>query len=705
ISTGLWFIADAIPSFFFDKKALQARLNEASDMSGLAISYQGIDVSLSRGVRILGVRISFDKEFARGRYLLEAPAVTIRVPFSFPSTADANLLTRARLIIESGKLNYFITNDDTDREMLNEVHRLLQRNLRYHIECNDCSFALHVKDNNYFQEITPVKTVFFTVRHIGEEIEALLHYESSTIGDGDFFAKFKACATSACTDIEGYWYVKPVGLKTAIFNNFQKKYHIQSGLLSGEMAFDRNIVDTEKTVRGKKITVREPVSNFRLSASAKNFVLSQKNEEWYRADSFIVDTKILIHGPSSTGYVSATLEDYNIHVEFDDLRADALPERYTFRVEPQRFSDKTLHLPTQKKITGLDKLEINLSERKGDKYQKAEAHVQIKSGNFYLADEKKLPPIRIENTDFTLADEKFTGNLQATLGTSRVDFTSNGSLTLYPVSFKPRLNALIREHDEVEARQIFALKGRIAATLKSPSLLWDDLKPYVNFWLDDNWQEVREGMHYSWMPSHLKRREYFVRFFQYLDFSMPIEIQSFNWGEQTPLRGELFFAPQYTGGGFRLSAGDGKNWTNLSVSYGGDEASAPWYTHNLRLNINGGYELLKPWFGGEFFEYFSGVELAYDSNYNGERAADHYLKVNSVTDLRLKRVRLGAWARKRQIPLQWETVDVRANRSNGFGTISSVRAENENTIISGYGDYKLFDRDLDVNLKHSILIK
>ncbi|MBV6492740.1 MAG: hypothetical protein LDLANPLL_00737 [Turneriella sp.] len=701
----LFLIADALPSFFFNKKAFQQRLNEAIDSSALAISYQGVEVSLLRGVRIIGLRVSFDNEFARGRYLLEAPSVYLRKTIFFSPASAADAFANARVIIEGGKLNYYVTADDSDREVLTEVRRLLQKNLNYHVECNDCNFTLHVKDENYFQEITPVKTVYFTVRHSGQEIETLLRYESSAIGDGDFFGKFKSCASSECTDLEGYWYFKPIGLKAPLFNNFQKKYHIQSGIVSGEIAFDRNLIHTEITKRGKTEIVKKPISNFHLSASAKNFVLTQKKQEWYRADSFSINTKMLIEGVSATGYARAALDDYNVNVEFEDLRPDELPAKYSFRVEPQRFSNKTIHLPTHKKITGLENLEVNLSGRKGDKYTKAEANIKISDGNFYLTDENKLPAIKINTAEFSLSEEKLTGTINAAFGASPINFETSGSLELYPVSFKPRIDSLMREHGDVPEQKIFALRGRLTSSLKSPQISLDDVKPFINYWLDDYWQNVREGMHYSWMPSHFKRREYFVRFFQYMDFSMPITIENFDWGEKTPLKGELFFAPQYTGGVFRLSSADGKNWTNISMSYGGDETNAPWYTHNLRLDLKNGYELLRPWLGNDFFEYFSGVELALDNNYNGERDADHYLKATSVTDLVLKRVRLGKWARKKELPLQWDTISVRANRSNGFGTISSVRAENENTIISGYGDYKLFDRELETNLKNTITIK
>ncbi len=701
----LWFTADAVPSLFFNSKAFQAKLNEVIDASGIAISYQGVDVSLFRGVRIIGVRVSFDKDFSRGRYLLEAPAVYIHVPFGFPNASDRDWLSKARIVIDKGKVSYWLTADAADKEVLNQVRRLMQENLQYHVECDECRFALNVKDNSYFQEITPVQTLYFTVRHAGKEVQALVRYESSTIGDGDFFGKFKACVSLGCDDLEGYWYFKPSGLKTVLLNNFQKEYDITSGLLSGEVAFDRTLVEAERIVKGKPEKFREPVSNFRMAMAARDFTISKKKREWYHSDSFAVDTKMLIKGQSSTGYVRAALESYNVNAEFEDLRPDALPEKYTFRIEPKLFGKKMLRLPAQKKLYGLTNLSINLSGRNGNKYAKTEMNLDIADGGFAVGDERTLPVIRIPEAHLALANEKFSAEIKAMSGNSQLTTSAQGSLELYPVAFKPRVNALMRERGQVSEQKIFALSGRIAAPLVSENIYWSDLKPYVNFWLDDYWEEVRDGMHYSWLPSHLKRREYFVRFFQYLDFAMPIEIKNFDWGQRTPLKGELFFAPQYSGGTFRLSSADGKNWTNLSLSYAGDEANSPWYTHNLRLNLDGGYDLLKPWFGGDYFEYFSGVEIVHDNNYNGERAADHYLKAMSVTDIRLKRVRLGAWARAQQLPLQWETVDVRTNRGNGSGTVSQVKAENDNTIFSGYGEYKLFDRQLETNLKHSIVIK
>ena len=701
----LWLVADAVPSFFFNSKAFQARLNEVIDASGLAISYQGVDVSLFRGIRIIGVRVSFDKDFSRGRYLLEAPAVYIHVPFSFPNPNERDWLSRARIVIDEGKIGYWITADAGDRDILAQVRKLMQENLQYHIECDDCRFALNIKDNSYFQEVTPVQTLYFTVHHAGREVQTLVRYESSTIGDGDFFGKFKACVSLQCDDLEGYWYFKPAGLKTAILNNFQKEYDITSGVLSGEVAFDRTLTEVEHTVRGKTEKVREPVSNFRMAMAARDFTISKKKQEWYHSDSFAVDTRMLVKGQSSTGYVRAALESYNVNAEFEDLRPDALPEKYTFRIEPKLFGKKLLRLPSQKKIYGLTNLAINLSGRNGNRYAKTEASLDIVNGGFAVGDEHAVPVIQIPEAHLSLANDKFTGEIKMATGASQASISAQGGLELYPVSFKPRSNALLRERGNTSEQKIFALLGRISAPLVAENIYWNDLKPYVNYWLDDYWEEVRGGIHYSWLPSHLKRREYFVRFFQYMDFAMPIEVKNFDWGQRTPLKGELYFAPQYSGGTFRLSSADGKNWTSISASYAGDEANSPWYTHNLRLNLDGGYDLLKPWLGGDYFDYFSGVEIVHDNNYNGERAADHYLKTMSVTDIRFKRVRLGAWARAQQLPLQWETVDVRANRANGFGAVAQARAENDNTLFTGYGEYKLFDRVLETNLKHTINIK
>jgi hypothetical protein len=72
-----------MPRFFFDTRAFQSRLDEYLDSGRLAISYQGIDVSFFKGIRIIGLRVSFDRDFSRGRYLIEAPSVYIRQPLTF----------------------------------------------------------------------------------------------------------------------------------------------------------------------------------------------------------------------------------------------------------------------------------------------------------------------------------------------------------------------------------------------------------------------------------------------------------------------------------------------------------------------------------------------------------------------------------------------------------------------------------------------
>ncbi|HNA80604.1 MAG TPA: hypothetical protein PKY99_14170, partial [Turneriella sp.] len=295
----LWQVLDFLPMLFFNSKAFQAKLEQYIDASRLAISYQGIDVSLFRGVRIIGVRVSFDRDFSRGRYLLEAPAVYIRKPLSFIGAEESALPEGARVIIEDGKIGYWVTSDSADRELVQQVRNLFQKDRRYHIECDSCRFSLNVKDNSYFQEATPVEHLSFTLHHGGKEVQTLVRYESSAIGSGDFFGRFDACSSMQCDDLEGYWYFKPSNLRLAILNNFQKDIDITSGTASGEMAFDRKLTDIVKKVRGKEVTVREPLSNFRMAMSSRNFAVRRKKLPWYEVDAFSIDTRMQIKGTSS----------------------------------------------------------------------------------------------------------------------------------------------------------------------------------------------------------------------------------------------------------------------------------------------------------------------------------------------------------------------------------------------------------------------
>jgi hypothetical protein len=701
----IWIGLDASPKIFFNAKEFQTQLDEYLDRSKLAVSYQGVDISLFGGIRILGVRVSFDKDFSRGRYLLEAPVVSLHIPFGMLGTREKDWFSRARVIIEDGKLGYWVTADSADGDVLQQVRVFLQGGLRYHVECNNCHFSLNVKDNSYFQEVTPVQTVYFTAHHDGKEIQTMVRYESSIIGNGDFFGKFEPCDSLQCGDLQGYWYYKPSRLKLALINNFQKEYEITSGYVSGEVAYDRKLVSRPTTSATAKPLPPEPISNFRMSIAARDFSLAKNKVEWYATKSFGVETKILIRGNSSTGSVNAALDDYNVIADFDGLSPDALPEKYLFKIEPRRFAGKSLMLPGQRRLTGLTHFALELSERRGPKYDKAEMDLEINQGGLTFENMREKPTVLIPHAQLKLSNEKLSGTIGLRAGDSTATSTLDGYLALYPVSFTPRKNALIRESGSAEERRIFALSGRLAAPFTAEEIHWKDVRPFVNGWLDDYWDDVRGGIQYSWLPSHLRRREYFVRFIQYLDLSMPIEIKKFDWGKSMALRGNFYFAPQYSGGGFRLDSADGKNSTQLSVSYGGNEPNAPYMTHDLKLNLENGYELLRPWFGSEYFEYFSDIELVHINHFNGERSADHYLKSMSATDIRLKRVRLGSWAREKELPLQWETVEIRTNRQNGFGVVNSVRAENENTILSAAGDYKLFDRQLESNLKYSLLIK
>lgn len=699
-----WQVLDYLPNLFFDRKAFQAKLEEHLDASKLAISYQGIDVSLFQGVRIIGVRVSFDRDFSRGRYLLEAPAVYVRVPLGWV-TPEGDWLAKSRIIIEEGKLGYWITADDADHTVLAQVRSVLQEKQQYHVECNNCRFFLNVKDNSYFQEITPVQKLHFTVRHAGKEVQSMVRYESTVIGDGDFFGKFAACDSAACDNLQGYWYFKPANLKMALLNSFQKEFDIASGVASGEIAFDRRLVPVTQQVKGKKVESHQAVSNFRMAMGTRDFSIRKDKTDWYRSQAFGIDTTMLIRGNSASGQVTAKLDDYNVQAEFEDVRGDALPEKYVFRVTPRRFGKKQLRLPAQMTLIGLKNFSINLSERRGSKYAKSEINLDIGDGSLQIGEPGKIPPLWLNEVRFDLADEKLSGAVRLAAGASAANLNLSGNVELYPVQFKPLKTALLRQSSDVEEKKIFSLRGRVLAPFSSDNIYWSDLKPFVNAWLDDYWREVQSGIQYSWLPSHLKRREYFVRFIQYLDFSMPIEVKNFQWGGQMPLKGNLYFAPAYSGGGFKLESADGQNSTNLTMSLGGDEPNSPYMTHDLRLNLTGGYDLLSPWFGEEFFDYYSSVEIVHINNFNGERPADHYLKSISATDIRFKRVRVGKWGRAQNLPLQWETVDIRTNRQNGVGIVMSVRAENDNNLLSGSGEYKLFDRQIDANLKYSMIMK
>lgn len=698
-----WQIIDYLPMFFFNTKNFQAKLERLLDQSRLAISYQGIDVSFFRGVRVIGVRVSFDRDFSRGRYFLQAPAVYIRQSLLFTANESDTPLEKARILIENGQLAYWITAEEADKEFLQQLRGLLQVGKNYHVECSNCRFNLNVKDNSYFQETTTVEQLDFTLRHGGQEIQTLVHYESSAIGYGDFFGRFGACSSLQCDDLEGYWYFKPSRLQLSVFNNFQKDFEIASGSASGELAFDRRIVGVAKKEKGKEVIVKEAFSNFRMSVSTGSLRLSKKKQTWYETETLSIDTKMQINAGSSTGYARARIDSYDLKAEFANLRPDGLPESYFFQIVPTAFSSKKLNLPANQTITGLEEFSINLRERKGNKYADTAIILKMNNGKFIVG--KAVPPLQLPFVEIILRDEKIAGKVRAMVGNSQLEAELAGALELYPVQYVPLKTVLLRELADAVERTIFTLRGKVSGYLKSDKVNWSDAKPFVDFWLRGYWQEVAEGIQYSWLPSRLRRREYFVRFIQYLDFSLSIDIKSFDWGPQMPLKGSLYFSPLYGGGAFKLESADGKNSTALTVSYGSNEPNAPYMSHNLVLNLENAYSLLAPWFGTDYFEHFSSAQILHSDNFMGERPADHYLKSTSVTEIRLTQVRLGRWAQAQALPLQWETVEVRANRSNGYGTISSVRAENDNTILSGYGEYRLFNRQLETTLKYNVMTR
>lgn len=696
----LWQGIDVAPRLFFDTRKFQAALEANIDQSRLAISYQGFDISFFRGIRIIGLRVSFDRDFSRGRYSVEAPFAYVKLPMSTLWGGAEASFSDARLTLEAATLSYWITSDAGDREFLVQFREILQLTRRYHLECNDCHFQLNVKDNSYFREITPVEKLFFTLRHDGKEVQALVRYESSILGNGDFFGKFAACDSNECNNLEGYWYFKPAGLNVSVFNNFQKSYTLADGLASGELAFDRRVQKAKNLVRGKEVDESQVLSNFRMALVTQNLLIQQKKQDWYRAKTLAVDAKMQVKNFSASGAVDMILDGHTLHVDFDGLRGDALPEKYAFRIQPKLFSDKPLELPGQISLTGLKNFSVELAGKRNERYSQTDASFELSDAVLRIARPGGPLDVKIPVAQVKLSQENLTGNVTLQGGTSSVTGILSGVVRLAPVAFRPLADPLLRERAGAAEQKIFTLQGKIVLPLVSENIFWKDVKPFINAWLDDYWREVESGIQYSWLPSNMVRREYFVRFVQNLDFSMPIEIKNFEWSQKTPLKGLLYFSPAYAGGGIKLETPDGLNSNQVTFSFG--QENAPWVTHSLQLNLPESYDLLTPWFGRDFFEHFSSVSINHQNNFYGERPADHYLKSESGTQLKFKRLRLGPWARAQNLPLQWETAELQLNQSGGQGRILTLTAGSESNSIYGYGDYRLFDRQVETTLKYTL---
>jgi len=695
----LWQGVDILPRIFFDTRKFQAILESHIDKSRLALSYQGFDVSFFKGVRIIGLRVSFDRDFSKGRYSIEAPFTYIKLPTRSLFNQDESLFADARLTLDRATLSYWVA-DGADKNFLLQFREILQLTQRYHAECNDCNFLLNVKDNSYFKEVTPIEKLFFTLHHDGREIKALVRYESSVLGNGDFFGKFAACDSSECNNLEGYWYFKPVGLNLAVFNNFQKSYSLTSGIASGELAFDRQVTKLKKVVRGKETIENQVLSNFRMTFGAQNLNVRRQKQDWYKAASISLDTKLQLKNLSATGALDMVLDGHVLHVDFEGLSRDALPEKYAFSVRPKLFSDKPLELPGQVSLRGLKNFSVELGQRRYDRYSRTEMNFEVADGLLRMAHKRGDLTLQIPELRLALKEEALTGLIRVLAGNSSVAGNLTGALRLYPVSFKPLADPLLREEAGGPEQKIFTLYGRIACPLVAENIFWSDARPFIEAWLDNYWHDVENGIQYSWLPSHLTRREYFVRLIQNLDFSMPIEIKNFQWAQKTPLRGRFYFAPAYGGGGFQLETLDGLNSNQVSVSFG--EENAPWITHTLKLNLPESYELLAPWFGQDFFDYFSSVAINYTNSFYGERPADHYLKSNSGMQIQFKRVRLGAWARAQNLPLQWNSLEAMLGQEAGLGKINNLRGESDNNLVYGYGEYRTFDRQVEATLKATL---
>lgn len=189
------------------------------------------------------------------------------------------------------------------------------------------------------------------------------------------------------------------------------------------------------------------------------------------------------------------------------------------------------------------------------------------------------------------------------------------------------------------------------------------------------------------MTPKFREREIFTRLLNYLNLDVTIDLPQveYNNGLLFGMKGKLQAASAWQNMSLDISSEDKKNYLYVSASY---ITNFPYVTLESRIELPNCFPVLRPWLPSEFFEHFSDATLEFYFNGMGERPTGLYLSGRAQGSLSARNVRLGKYAVRSQLPLQWETISAKFDSHKEQGNIRSFSGENASFSMTGYGYWK-----------------
>ena len=682
----------------FDNVKVRHRIDDLIDKSNLAISYQGIEFSIFNGLRIIGAKVSFDSDFSRGRYFLDAEEVYLRGSVLALYNFNIENPEQLRVVFNRTKFSVWMQ-DASDGEFIKEkIKAIFYQNFKVHSECHDCEFEFNYKGNQYKKETTLITNLNFSFIKNIEALDMYLTYRDSSMGNANVTLHSPLQGDGEC--IRGASaLIELNSFPVAAMNYFQSNYQFISGKFSGGFFVN------QKTCKASDLTKKSESVKTELKAQSnfkfENIQIANEKQAWY--DAKLIAGKFTYGkiDDTATANISATIDNYQVNLAFDNLTEKKIPTHALLTVTPLGDAKNYLTLPGGVKINGVKELKFELGEPSYNTYKKSELKFEILDGEIYEIAAGYRYSIKLSKLVAQLKDSQFNLETNGSIEGESFSATMQGALGIIPISYTP-IPDIVSRRTFGEEIKIIALKSKLMGGIKIPRLKWQNFIPWIRWYQNEYWVRVRKWMQYSWLPSKVREREYFVRFIENMDVILNIEIENLIFEQTMPLKGYFFMSPGYANAGLTLESPDKAISNKFVVSYFMNE---PYFQHEIRLDLKQGYSILSPFLNTEQIEYFSSVQLAMIDNYSGERVADHYLKSATGGQLRLTKVRLGKYAEENFLPRQWNILEIHYNNMNSRGQITQFKAENDNQIMVGYGDYKLFDKNLFLNLKHNVYMK
>lgn len=679
----LWQLPYFLLSRIWSPIQIKKTLSDYALNSKLSVTYDGLSADPFTGITIHNPRISWEADFNKGRIFFIAPSLKLKSGFF---SLFGNMLPAVTGVqADKAEFNIFFDDGKIPANVTQQIEQWLVASDRITISCFDCRAKFYFKSGSYRKEIWLIENIRFTSDTTELSRSINLQYDSKKFGDGRLSYFLPACFPQKCVFGTGEIYWEGKNLNLEILNVFFKEWEFRESNLSGKLQTNRQ---TSEPVKGKHIPEND------LITLKGNFEIPQiriwSEEEIYYSEENITSA-FQVKRENGKWYtdISGVLRNRDYSLKIQGLSAAVLPDSWSVKlgeVVPGKGND-SIRLPYDLSLSGLKKFHIDMTPYKKTDYRIVDTAWEIYNGSIQKLHKGNISiPLHLDLFRGQLKEDKLTTELTARYLNTSLRAELGGQVYVRAKNFS-EVSDYLRRNAPTVSRQIFVFESKLKGLLRSDRIFYADLEPEIKrakLWWDT---ETISGLQYSWMTPKFREREIFARLLQYLNLDMTIEMPviDYNNGAWFGLTGVLQSSSGWLSTKLDINSPDKKNYIYFNASY---MTNFPYITFESRLELPNSYPLLRPWLPPEFFEHFSDAVSEFAFNGMGERPTGLYLSGRAAGTLSARNVRLGEFAVKSQLPLQWENLNVKFDSHKDAGSIRSFSGENSSFSMSGYGYWK-----------------